>query len=122
VVTVLHHNRLVDRKKFAPKEVLRQNVQACLDSGVGPTSQLALHKKCGAAQATIGRIVGKHGENAKLETIAAIAKAYDLEAWQLLIAGMDPKNPPALAPVTKEQREFWARVQALYEETRSTPK
>ena len=112
----------MDKKKFTPKEVLRQNVQACLDSGIGPKSQLALHQKCGVAQATIGRIVSNDGENAKLETIAAIAKAYDLQAWQLLIAGMDPKNPPVLAPVTKEQKEFWARVQALYEEVRSPPK
>lgn len=111
-----NQNRVMDKGQFKPREVLRQNVQACLDSKIGPTTQLALHDKCGTAQATIGRILRGEGENAKLETIAAIAKAYGLEAWQLLIAGMDPKNPPVLAPITQEQRAFWERLQSLYED------
>lgn len=119
----LNQNRLVvDKKKFSPREVLRRNVQALLDSGIGPTSQLALGKKPGAGgQATIGRIVSEEGENPKLETIAAIAAAYGLEAWQILVAGMDPKNPPVLAPVTKEEKEFWARLRLLYEEVGKGP-
>lgn len=102
--------------------MLRQNVQALLDSGIGPTSQIALGKKPGAGgQATIGRIVSELGENPKLETIDAIAQAYGLQAWQLLVAGMDPKNPPVLAPVTKEEKEFWAKVRALYQEVTKSP-
>lgn len=113
---------MIDKKKFAPRHVLAKNVKALLDSGIGPTSQLALGKKPGTGgQPTIGRIVSDRGENTKLETIAAIAEAYGLEAWQLLVAGMDPKNPPVLAPVTKEQKEFWARLRALYEEVGKGP-
>lgn len=72
-------------------------------------------------QATIGRIVRAEGENPKLETIAAIAHAYGLETWQLLVAGMDPKNPPVLAPATKEEKEFWAKLRKLYEEVGKGP-
>ena len=112
----INQNRFVDRKKFTPRQILRQNVQALMDSGIGPTSQSALHKKCGVAQATIGRILRPEGENPKIENVAAIAKAYGLEAWQLLIAGMNPKNPPVLAPISQAERELWAKLRAVYEE------
>lgn len=116
----LNQNRLVDRKRFSPRQILRINVQALLDSGIGPKSQSALHKKCGVAQATIGRILRPEGENPKVENVAAIAKAYGLEAWQLLIAGMDPKNPPVLSPVTKAERELWDKLRAVYDEVGKT--
>ena len=117
----MNQNRFVERKRFTTREILRQNVQALMDSKIGPTSQIALHQKCGAAQATIGRILRPGGENPKLETVEAIAKAYGLEAWQLLIAGMDPKNPPVLAPASKEEREFWGRLRQLYQEVSKGP-
>lgn len=123
VVGLHNHNRLVvNKSKFTPKRILRDNVRALLASKIGPTSQSALGRKPGTGgQPTIGRIVSDEGENPKLETIAAIAAAYELEAWQILVAGMDPKNPPVLQPVTKEQKEFWARLQKLYEEVRQGP-
>lgn len=118
----INQNRLVDKRKFKPRQILQQNVKALLDSGLGPTSQLALSRKLGGkGNATIGRIVGAQGENTKLEKISAIAEVYGLEAWQLLVAGMDPKNPPVLAPVTKEEKEFWTRLRSLYEEVGKGP-
>jgi transcriptional regulator with XRE-family HTH domain len=112
---------MVEKKKFNPREVLRQNVQALIESKVGPTTQGELKRKSGAAQATIGRILSARGENARIETIEKIAGAYGLQGWQLLIAGMDPKNPPVLAPVTKEERAFWARMRELYAELGKGP-
>jgi transcriptional regulator with XRE-family HTH domain len=105
---------VVDKRDFMPRGVLRTNVKALMDSEVGPSSQMELKRKSGVGQASIGRILSQKGENSGIETVAKIAKAYGLEAWQLLVAGMDPKNPPALAPVTKAERELWARLRALY--------
>lgn len=122
VVIFQNQNRLViDKRKFTPRQILRDNVTALLKSGIGPDSQLSLGAKAGTGgQATIGRIVREEGENTKLETIAAIAKAYGLEAWQLLVAGMDPKNPPVLTPVSKEEKELWARLRQLYQDVGKT--
>lgn len=118
-----NQNRLVvDKKKFTPRLILRDNVKALLKSGIGPKSQLQLGGKPGTGgQPTIGRIVSDEGENTRLGVISAIAAAYNLEAWQLLVAGMDPKNPPVLAPVTKEEKEFWGRLRSLYEEVGKGP-
>lgn len=82
-------------------------------SKLGPTTQIALKVKSGVAQATIGRILGDVGENAKIETVERLARAYGLEGWQIMIAGMDPSNPPVLQPVSPAER-------ALYERLKST--
>lgn len=81
----------------------------------GPTSQLALAKKSGIAQATIGRIL--RGEtSATIETLSDLAKAYGLQGWQLMVAGMDPNNPPVLQAVSKEERQLYERLKAAVEE------
>lgn len=76
----------------------------------GPTSQLGLAKKSGVSQATIGRILSDEGVDAQIETIDKIARAYGLQAWQMMIAGMDPTNPPVLQPVTKAERALYENL------------
>lgn len=110
------HNRLVDKNQFKPRHVLRQNVKALMASGLGPTSQTALRAKSGVAQATIGRILGDVGENAKIETVEKLAKAYGLEGWQMMVAGMDPTNPPVLQPVSPAERALYERLRATVQD------
>ena len=111
----LNHNRLVEKKDFTPKAVLRQNLKALLESNAGPRSQSDFKRsKKKIAQSTVGRIL--RGENSRIETLGRIAEAYSLEPWQLLVPGMDPKNPPVLQPSTKEEKELWARLRGLMED------
>lgn len=73
-----------------------------------------LSDECGFAQSTATRI--KQGKVAPgLDKIDAIARRFNLAAWQLLVPGMDPKNPPTLQPVSATER-------ALYEKIRSVAK
>lgn len=109
--TVCHqeHNLRMDASQYTPPRVLALNVKALLDSGIGPTTQNDLALKAGVAQATIGRVL--EGETAaKIDTVDGIARAYGLEGWQLLVAGMDPKNPPVLQPVSPQERALWASL------------
>lgn len=82
----------------------------------GPASQTALKEKSGVAQATIGRILGDRGENAKIETLERLARAYGLEGWQLMVAGMDPSNPPVLQPVSPAERALYDRLKATVQD------
>lgn len=84
-----------------------------MKSGIGPKTQPQLEEKSGVGQNTISRILNA-GEDSRIETVAKLAKAYDLQPWQLLVPGMVPNNPPVLQPMTKEQQEFYARINALY--------
>ena len=107
----MHHTWFVIGKSaFTPRAVLRQNLKALMLNGDGPRSQSALHKKSGVAQATIGRILSVEGENARIETVDRIAKAYGLEPWQLLVAGMDPANAPVLQTVSSEESALYERL------------
>lgn len=103
----------MDKNRFTPRAVLRQNVKALMASKLGPTSQMELRRKAGVGQATIGRILSQEGVDAGIETVAKIASAYGLEGWQLLVAGMDPSNPPVLQPVSKAERALYDRLKAL---------
>ena len=107
------HNQPVDQTLFRPKMVLRSNLLCLMSATHGPKTQGELHRKSKVAQATIGRILGAKGNNATIETVDRLAKAYGLQGWQLLIAGMDPTNPPVLQPISKQERELYERLKQL---------
>lgn len=108
------HTRLViDRSHFQPRSVLAQNLKALMAAHPELGSQSALKKRSGVAQATIGRILGEEGENARIETVERLARAFGLEMWQLLVPGMEPGNPPVLQPVTKAERQLYDRLRMV---------
>ena len=50
------------------------------------------------------------GQNARLITIANVAKALDVPAWQLLIPGLDPDHLPRLVTEADYQQEVRRRL------------
>jgi transcriptional regulator with XRE-family HTH domain len=100
-----------------PRAVLRQNVKALLAATRGPSNPTALGKAAKIGQATVNRILSdEEDEDPRLSTISKIAKVYDLQAWQLLVAGMDPSNPPVLIPVSKAERALYESLKAAMKE------
>ena len=110
----------MDRSHFKIRAVLSQNLKALLSSKSGPTTEIALGKKSGVAQATIGRIK-RQEVAATIETVEQIAKAYGLEAWQLLVAGIDPTNPPVLRAASKEEQALYERLKQAAKEIANLP-
>jgi hypothetical protein len=109
----------VHPKSFTTRAVLRQNINGLLRSKTGPSNPTALGKKAGVGQATIDRILSPEGVDARIETLEKIAGVYGLEAWQLLVAGMDPTNPPVLQPVSKAERALYDSLKAAMQEART---
>lgn len=74
-------------------------------------SQTKIAKMSGGAmdQTTVGRI-----ERMQIATtvdmIDGLARAFELEPWQLLTPNLDPKNPPILREPTREERELWKKL------------
>ena len=74
-------------------EVLQANLQALKAAEHGPTAQLAFARKAGFGEGTVSR--ARRGEsNTTLESLEALARAVRFEAWQLLVPGLDPTDPP----------------------------
>lgn len=106
---------MIDKNKFTPRAVLARNLKALMESKIGPTSEMALGRKAGVAQATIGRIK-REEVAASIETVEQLATAYGLQPWQLLVAGMDPGNPPVLVPISKAERALYESLKAAMRE------
>lgn len=55
----------------------------------------ALAAKSGVGKSTIAR--ARNGENAlRIDNLEDIARAFNLEPWQMLVDGVDPTDPPKL--------------------------
>lgn len=72
---------------------------------------MGLKRRSGVAQATIGRILRRETA-ADLDTVDALARAYHLMAWQLLVPDLDPANPP-INRLTQAERDLYQRLHTL---------
>lgn len=104
----------------ATLKTLAENVRAlmtyALDHQTGePTSSNGLAAATGLGRGTIQRVV-RGGPNAPaIDTLSIIASAYKLQAWQLLVPGLDPSNPPVIL-VTDAERQLQERLRLVSRE------
>lgn len=77
--------------------------------------QSELHRKCGVAQSTIGRILNQKTA-ADLDTLGQIASAFHLSGWQLISPPFDPTNPPVLKHLSDQERELYERLKKAVKE------
>lgn len=111
---------------------LARNIEALMDARLELDSQTKIAEKAGVSQSTVGRAYrGEAGT--RLETVEALASAFDLDPWQLLWPSLKlkPGSPPkaeaaapqfskreledverarqALAKLTPAQRDLFVR-------------
>lgn len=78
------------------------------------------HKAHGTVKinrATVQRMM-KAETAAAVDTLGAVARAYGLLAWQLLIPDLDPANPPVVS-VTETERRLWQRMHDVADQFRA---
>lgn len=97
-----------------PIEIVAANLDACMKSGTGPRTQMALHEKLGIGQSTVGRILSGTNDT-RITTIDQIAAAYGLTLWQFLTPDLDPKNPPVLRNASATEEALYARLREAAE-------
>lgn len=74
-------------------------------------TQRKLGEACDIDQRTVGRILnGEHSP--QLKQIEAIAQAFDLMPWQLLVPNLDPKNPP-ICEITVAEKALYGKLRTL---------
>lgn len=78
---------------------------------LGSNPKLGKRTKLGPS--AISRL--RSGHNATLKTLEALAEAFELSPWQLLVPILDPKNPPALKVPTASEKAFYAKINAAEE-------
>lgn len=65
--------------------------------------------KIGIGEATLHRIITGSAD-IRVDSIAAVAKGFGLEPWQLLVPDLDPANPPINPSPT--ERQFYASMRS----------
>lgn len=101
--------------KTNPTETVASNLRALmLHAGMekkGEPNQSDLARASGANQRTVGRILARE-QSPTVEMLETIARAFGLHAWQLLIPGLDPANPPVVV-MSEAERQFYRRLEEL---------
>lgn len=99
-------------------KVLAENVRRLIDYHEASENRIAQIKRF--SQTTLNRIT--HGQGAaRLSSVEALAKAFGLDAWQLLVPDLDPRNPPTLDSVLKASEALEALYEARAALDRVTP-
>lgn len=97
------------RKK--PEEVVAENIEALIASAPeGAKTTLGFAKYVGVGNGTIDRL-RKGDAAARVSTLATIAAKFKLDAWQLMIEGLDPATPPHL--LTPSEQALYAKFESL---------
>lgn len=104
------------------RRILRTNLKAVL-ARAGDTTTSAARKalyldgtKRGqrVSARSLRYFLDENGPSPGVDALAAIAAAYDLMLWQLLVPDLDPENPPHLA-LSATERELYKHLAALRE-------
>lgn len=101
-------NYLEGVKNQNAKAILWENVSALMRHHWGKEnlSQLSREAQIGLASCTR---LKEQQTSVGLELIESVARVFGLQAWQLLISGLDPTNPPVFV-MSKEEQQFYARM------------
>ena len=97
-----------------PQAVLAENLMRLRHANRFTQKQLA--KKAGLGEGTIHRASDGKQSAATLETIEALAEAFNLEPWQLLVPDLNPESPPRL-----QRNHFAADVLWIAKEIAARP-
>lgn len=99
---------------------LWQNVEALMIKKFGRSNIKGFAAFCEVGVGTIQRIEAQK-TSVGLAILDKIAEKFDLAAWQLLVPGFDPANPPALQPVTQRERDLYDKIMTAAKEMASEP-
>jgi transcriptional regulator with XRE-family HTH domain len=96
------------------RKILWENVSAIMRWRYGKSAQGKFLKDTGCGNGTVTRIKNQR-TSVGIETLDKIATAYGLQAWHLLVPGLDPSNPPVVW-LTQPERDLYKRLKAAAEE------
>jgi transcriptional regulator with XRE-family HTH domain len=90
------------------KEVIGSNVKALIRARDADFD--AACKRLGMKETQLKRVVaGKHAIT--MSTLQRIAHGYDVEPYQLLVPGLDPKNPQVLRALSAAELKLYAALE-----------
>lgn len=114
----LAHSSAVMR--IDPKLVLWQNLSALMEHHWGKENLTRLAREAKTGPGTATRIKEMQ-TSVGLDVVDRMAEVFDLELWQMLTPGLDPKNPPAARPISEAERQLYQRLVASIKQINMLP-
>lgn len=91
------------------RAVLWANILALMEHHWGRENLTRLAAGAGIGPGSATRLK-QQKTSVGVELLDKIAALFHVHAWQLLVPGLDPKNLPALLPVSETERAFYERL------------
>ena len=95
------------------EKILAQNLAELMSkSPLGLTSQekVAAATRGRVNQTTVGRIL-REQHKVTMKTLGALADAFDIEPYQLLILNLNPRNPQVLRALSPEEENLYKALE-----------
>ena len=89
--------------------VLAANINTLMEANVALESNPKLAKRAQIGIGSVARIRNAQTD-ITLDTLTKLADAFDLQPWQLLVPGLDPKNFPVLRNLSPQEAELYDRL------------
>jgi len=95
-------------EEIDPRQVLWANVHALMNHHWKGENLSRLSRDARIGPGTCTRMKEQR-TSVGIEIVGAVGRVFGLEAWQLLVPGLDPKSPPVLI-LSESERDFYRRV------------
>jgi hypothetical protein len=106
--------------RIDPKLVLWQNLTVLMEHHWGKENLTRLAREAKTGPGTATRIKEMQ-TSVGLDVVDRMAEVFDLEMWQMLTPGLDPKNPPAAQPISEAERQLYQRLIASIKQINMLP-
>lgn len=95
------------------RDVVSANLKALMDSTPDLNTQMKIAEKTKGrvSQRTVGRILDR-SVSVTVDHIAELAAIFHLQPWQLLLPGLDPKNPQIVPAITAAEKELYDSIKS----------
>lgn len=96
------------------RSILAANLRALMDRPGKEMKEAEIeartHRR--VSQSSVNRILNQK-VNCRLDHLAALAECFELAAWQMLVPGLQPDDPPVLTLVSKKLDEYNDKLKKL---------
>lgn len=101
---------------MSARDILADNIQRLMEANPALSSLVKVAAQAKRKGHTVSKNAvdsaksGSHAVN--MDTLDGIARAFEMEAWQLLVPNMNPNNPPVLRSIGETEDEMYKRLRS----------
>ena len=106
--------------RMRPRDILAANVKALMDHHEDLGTLKKLVARTGIPNGTLDRI-RRALVGCSIDHLGALADAFDLQPWHLLLPNLDVENPQVLAALSTRERDLYDRLRSAAQELSQLP-